>query len=110
MKKELMHEQDNGWKTYYTIPSQYEDFCDFFRHHEFIGKYFPKKDEDFTAQLIFEQSKEEVPGWYLLISNYTKKMTCEFHVYRWSEKHWACCDMRARKHGFFKRWTDWKKL
>ena len=110
MKKQIMQEQELGWQQYYTIPSKYEDFCEFFRHHQIIGKYFPKDGEDFVIQLIFEVSKEEKPGWYLMIMNYTKKITIEFHVYKWSEHEFACCDARFRKHSIFAKWSEWKRL
>ena len=109
MKPEIMHEQEHGWKTYYTIPSKYDDFCEYFRTHCIIGKHFPKVDEDFAVQMFFEPVKDEAPGWYLLVCNYTKRISIEFHVYK-MEKEFPCCEMRSRKHGLFRKWTDWKIL
>ena len=102
MENQIVNKQENGWKTYYAIPSLYDDFYEFFKHHAIIGKYFPSKDDDFIAQLIFEFNKENtnVPGWHLFVTDYSKKMSYQFHGSK----------MRIRKHGIFKRWTKWIDL
>ena len=104
-----MQEQEKGWKRYYTIPSDYEDFLSYLKGHQEIRKFVPKDDENFIVQMVFEKSKEDDEfGWYLMIMNYTKKITTQIHVFKIDNNHFPQCKVRFRKHGFFKKWTNWE--